>query len=706
VAHLDTANRRIDLQVVYLGPAGSGTSTSLRFLHAACEPSARGELATVEHGGGRGIVCDYAPFELPRWGDLAVRAHVYVLVAGDGRQGAHRRLLAGADAVVFVADARRGSLERDLQAWRHLDALLSSLEDADGSCPLLVAANHSDAADALPTEELLASFASTAPGRRVLEALTTCASAGTNVTACFGRALEAAAERALPPQPPEAGETKRRAFRAAFAERFKAPAVPGAAPAAARRVAVPSTQGVSDGTGLNQALDVSRWLALRELDVRRLQRERALGRLMLEVGQMCLAATEIESLLRRVLGVLTMNLDAVSGWIGLPDAQGHTVYDPMGVSTDGSGFAETAEALGLGLPDGGVVAVGAETGALLPGGATGGRGLFAPFPGGDGRRGWLLLVGPPDRGLPDDAEAVLATAGAFVGLTLARLSALKRLRESHAALEDRVGARTQELQQEKARLEERVRERTRELEQARRAAVESERRLLDRERAEGVHRLAAGLAHELNNPIGAALANVDFVLEGVKRLEPSIPVVARSDLGDVLEAAEDARRDLKRVAASVTALFGQAASTRRAAVKTPLAASVREALRAYGRAMPRLPAPALAVLDEVSCGIPPAECSRWLFRVLTTLAQVHAPAASLEVDRSPDGPRVRLHLSTDAEAAREALGALAQEVSRAGARLTAVGGGDGPALDLVLPPALGESSMVVAAVGAASEPRR
>lgn len=696
VAHIDLTSRRLELQIVIWGAPGSGTSTTLRFLHGACPAHARGELASLEHTGANRVVCDYAPLDLPRWGGQGLRAHVYTMGAGQGLRGAQRRILAGADAVIFMADARRGALPHNAGAWHELEEALGALEERGAHLPIHVAANFSDDAESLGVEEVARFVGREAPGRSVLGVTATRAPVGLGVPDCFTSVVSAAASVAVPAPEGEAA-TRRAAFAAALAEQLGGTGERPVTPTPghqSRRVQLPSAQGLSDGAGLHMALDVSRWLALRELDVRRLQRERALGGLLLTVGQTCLAATDVEGLARRVLGALAMNLDAVSGWLGLPEGGGlMRVYDPMGAATDGSAFAETSEALGMGVGDGGVAAVGPETGSLLPGGAVGGRGLFAPFPVGDGRRGWLLLVGPPDRGLPEDAEAVLATAGAFVGLTLARLRALQRLRESNAALEGRVEARTEELRREKEGLEQRVRERTAELEQAKRSTLEAERRLLDRERTEGIHRLAAGLAHELNNPIGAALADLDFTIEGLERLAASVAGLVGAELEDLLSAGRDARHELRRVASSVATLFGQAADSRRDVTRTALTVTVKEAVQAFCAGSPGAPPPRVQIEDPVACGVPPVECSRWVFRLLTGLVGAEAPAQRIEIGRSPDGPRLRLWLQRLTPAVTEVAAGLRREVERSGSRLEIVSDDAGSRLDVILPPALGESCM-------------
>lgn len=678
------------------GAPGSGTSTTLRFLHGACPAHARGELASLEHTGASRVVCDYAPLDLPRWGGQGLRTHVYTMGAGQGLRGAQRRILAGADAVIFVADARPDAVAQNVAAWEELEEALEALEERGAHLPIHVAANFSDDPASVGVDEIARLIGRTAPARTVLGVTATRAPVGVGVQACFVSVVSAAVAAAAP-APEGQAAARQAAFAAALLEQLSGTGERPITPTpgtASRRVQLPSAQGLSDGAGLHMALDVSRWLALRELDVRRLQRERVLGGLLLGVGQTCLAATDVEGLSRRVLGALTMNLDAVSGWLGLPEGSGlMRVYDPMGVATDGSAFAETAEALGMGVGDGGVAAVGAETGALLPGGAVGGRGLFAPFPVGDGRRGWLLLVGPPDRGLPEDAESVLATAGAFVGLTLARLRALQRLRESNAALESRVEARTEELRREKEGLEERVRERTAELEAAKRSSLEAERRLLDRERTEGIHRLAAGLAHELNNPIGAALADLDFTIEGLERLSASVTGLVGAELEDLLAAGRDARHGLRRVASSVATLFGQAADSRRDVTRTALTVTVKEAVQAFCAGSPGAHPPRVTIEDPVACGVPPAECSRWVFRLLTGLVGAEAPARRIEIGRSPDGPRLRLWLERVTPAASEVAAGLRREVERSGSRLEVTTDEAGSRIDVVLPPALGESCM-------------
>ena len=675
MAHLDRSSRRLELKLVSWGPARGGKTTSMRSLHGACEPSERGALSSVDTEDERTYYFDYAPMNLPRYRDHTILAHAYTVPGQEAYVETRRRILRGVDAVIFVADASPAAASATLSSWRQLDDSLRAIEGQGPARPIVVAVNKQDISGAIRVDEMARRLAAAVPSRSFVDIVGTTAVLGKNVVRCFRSALVAAADHALSPESSEGAAAARRQFLTELDARFRGgtDGVPiGAAPAP-RTVVVPVSSNDPDAGGLQAAMEASRWLAVRDLDVRELQRERAIGRLLLDLGQLCLSATDIEALSRTVLAMLVMNLEAVTGWIGVPDGHGgERVFDPMGPAPSGGAVAETASCLGMGVPDGRVAPIGHATSSGFPGGAAGGEGLFLPFAAGGGRRGWLLIAGPPKQSLPEDAEAVLAPAGAFLGLTLSRIAAAAQLRAANALLEQRVEERTQELRREKEHLEARVQERSRDLERAKQATVEAERRLLDRERAEGVHRLAAGLAHEINNPVGALRANLDFIREGLGRIASGAGSASSDEIADLVAAVEDARADAVRVSSSVQSLFGEAATARRAAVRTMLGSAAREALRAWREATPGALEPRVVEQEGVAAGIAPAECARWIFRVLTLLGRGRAPAIRLEIDRGSDGPRLAIDvdqsLPTDASAGLEAL---AKEVTKAGGRLEA-----------------------------------
>jgi PAS domain S-box-containing protein len=142
-------------------------------------------------------------------------------------------------------------------------------------------------------------------------------------------------------------------------------------------------------------------------------------------------------------------------------------------------------------------------------------------------RAVLDLVADGDRGL---AEALLARADGGAGPAKQELR-LVRSDGSHLAAE--VSATAVAIDGERA-----VALLARDLGERR----ELEARLAAAERLSSLGTLAAGVAHEINNPVSYALANLGYVAERVA------PVVAGSaDAGEVASAVRDARQGLERV---------------------------------------------------------------------------------------------------------------------------------------------------------------
>jgi len=225
-------------------------------------------------------------------------------------------------------------------------------------------------------------------------------------------------------------------------------------------------------------------------------------------------------------------------------------------------------------------------------------------------------------------------------------------------------------------------------------ALESERRLWEGERAEGLHRLAAGLAHELNNPLGAALANLDFVVDGLARRRAAQPDDFGSEAAEVARAAADARVELRRLAQSLTARLAQAVEARRAAVCSAVESSVHEAVARYVEARPDARPPLVRVAQPLSCGVPMAECARWILRVLLLLHGGASDRRSILLLRTALGPCVRVRARGARAASGGELAALGREIAPAGARLRVSRAEDRLSVELVLPAALGESTTV------------
>ena len=105
------AERTIKAKVVYYGPAQSGKTTNLEHIHRLTDPAGNNRLISLNTAQDRTLFFDLLPFSLGAISGYDFKVQLYT-VPGQVQYNATRRVvLAGADAVVFVADSRKSVLK-------------------------------------------------------------------------------------------------------------------------------------------------------------------------------------------------------------------------------------------------------------------------------------------------------------------------------------------------------------------------------------------------------------------------------------------------------------------------------------------------------------------------------------------------------------------------------------------------------------------
>ncbi len=144
MATIDIRRRRIDARIVYYGPGQSGKTTNLQNIHARLPAESRGELQSIATEAERTLFFDFIPIEPLNLGGWDVRFHLYSVPGQDDYVRTRRALLAGADGLVFVADASPERLDANLTSRDELLDHMRHYGKSLDTMPLVVQINKLD----------------------------------------------------------------------------------------------------------------------------------------------------------------------------------------------------------------------------------------------------------------------------------------------------------------------------------------------------------------------------------------------------------------------------------------------------------------------------------------------------------------------------------------------------------------------------------
>jgi signal recognition particle receptor subunit beta len=148
------SERTIKAKVVYYGPAQSGKTTNLEQIHRLTDPGGTNRLISLNTAQDRTLFFDLLPFSLGAVSGYDFKVQLYT-VPGQVQYNATRRVvLAGADAVVFVADSRKTMAKENQAAFENMKVNLLANRLVPEKVPLVLQYNKQDLPDLQTPEEM------------------------------------------------------------------------------------------------------------------------------------------------------------------------------------------------------------------------------------------------------------------------------------------------------------------------------------------------------------------------------------------------------------------------------------------------------------------------------------------------------------------------------------------------------------------------
>ncbi len=154
MAQWSRGDRTLYAKLVYYGPALGGKTTNLVSLHRITDPQGTRKLLSLNTASDRTLFFDLLPFDLGTILGYRVALKLYT-VPGQVRYEATRRVvLAGADAVVFVADSSRARRDDNRASLESLRANMRTNRLDPGRVPVIFQCNKQDLEDAASPQEV------------------------------------------------------------------------------------------------------------------------------------------------------------------------------------------------------------------------------------------------------------------------------------------------------------------------------------------------------------------------------------------------------------------------------------------------------------------------------------------------------------------------------------------------------------------------
>jgi signal recognition particle receptor subunit beta len=161
MVQFNISNREIILKIVYYGPALSGKTTNLQQLHTRINPKACGRMISLDTKDDRTLYFDFLPVQFTTGGGFNIKIKLFTVPGQVMHRSTRKAVLAGADAVAFIADSQRSVAVANAYSFKDLEKNLQANGINFSTIPLVVQFNKRDLEDIKSLDEIRKGWAST-----------------------------------------------------------------------------------------------------------------------------------------------------------------------------------------------------------------------------------------------------------------------------------------------------------------------------------------------------------------------------------------------------------------------------------------------------------------------------------------------------------------------------------------------------------------
>ncbi len=152
MAQINVSEKVISIKIVYYGPALSGKTTNLQYIHKKISSKKQSEMISIATEGDRTLFFDYLPLETDIIPGFKTNFQIYT-VPGQVHYNATRKLvLQGVDGLVFVADSLWTRQQDNVESLFNMKENLVSYGLGLKDIPYLLQYNKRDLPEIAPLE--------------------------------------------------------------------------------------------------------------------------------------------------------------------------------------------------------------------------------------------------------------------------------------------------------------------------------------------------------------------------------------------------------------------------------------------------------------------------------------------------------------------------------------------------------------------------